>query len=173
VLTRYTAAPISAEHKLEDFNCGNLVLNSWLRNNALRASRQGTAQTTVLTEEGDLKVVGYYALSPTEVNRSELPSKAAGGNSTVPGYLLAKLALDQTVQGQGLGADLLGKALEKIVTAAGLVAGRVVVVDAIDDSALQFYIRHGFRQIPGSMRSFRLISEVRDSQTLSPAHSLQ
>jgi ribosomal protein S18 acetylase RimI-like enzyme len=62
--------------------------------------------------------------------------------------LLAKLALDRSVQGQGLGSELLVVALETIVEAARRVGGKVMVVDAIDEAAAAFYERHDFVATP-------------------------
>jgi ribosomal protein S18 acetylase RimI-like enzyme len=72
--------------------------------------------------------------------------------------LLAKLALDSSVQGRGLGAELLVAALELIVVAARRVGGRVVVVDAIDDPARSFYERHDFERLPG--QPYRLVMKL-------------
>ncbi len=70
----------------------------------------------------------------------------------MPAILLAKLALDQSVQGQGLGSDLLVFAIRTIVEAARRAGGRLVIVDAIDDAARCFYEHHDFVLLPGDDR---------------------
>jgi len=72
--------------------------------------------------------------------------------------LLAKLAVDRSIQGQGLGAALLVRALDTIVDAARRAGGRVVVVDAIDDTAKAFYEHHDFQSLPGHDR--RLVMKL-------------
>jgi predicted N-acetyltransferase YhbS len=62
----------------------------------------------------------------------------------IPAILLAKLALHERLQGQGLGAELLVHALMTIVAAARSAGGRIVVVDALDESAASFYRAHDF-----------------------------
>jgi GNAT superfamily N-acetyltransferase len=74
--------------------------------------------------------------------------------------LLARLALDQSLQGHGLGGALLADALERIVAAIETVAARFVVVDAIDDTAAAFYAHHGFRQVPETRRLVQKVSDV-------------
>jgi len=155
---------LSDKHDISQFNCDQLPLNNWLKSHALRASRQGTARTVVLVPRDENRVVGYYSLAPTEVNRVGWPSKAAGGISTIPAYLLARLALDEQLHGHGLGARLLAAALNDVLSASKYISGRLLVVDAIDECALGFYQRYGFRHIPNTMRLFRLVSEIEYSK---------
>jgi hypothetical protein len=54
--------------------------------------------------------------------------------------------------GRGLGSALLVRALEIIVDAARLAGGKIVVVDAIDDAAILFYLHPDFEAIPGNSR---------------------
>ena len=56
--------------------------------------------------------------------------EAVAGDDAI---LLAKLALDGQLQGQGLGAELLVNALQKCAEAGEIVGCRFVVVDAIDE----------------------------------------
>ena len=65
----------------------------------------------------------------------------------------AILALDSSVQGQGLGADLLVFVLDVVVTAARRAGGRAVLVDAIDDEARGFYEHHDFERVPWGGRT--------------------
>lgn len=72
----------------------------------------------------------------------------------------ARLALDQSVQGQKLGGVLLADALGRIVAATATIAARLVVVDAIDANAVRFYEHHGFRAIPGTQRLIQKVSDI-------------
>jgi len=102
--------------------------------------------------------VAYYSVAPTQILREEITASQAGGFSTVPAYLLARLALDRTLRGQGLGTELLIDALQAIVDAANTGGGRLIIVDAIDDEAVTFYRHHNFQPIRGSVR--RLVMKV-------------
>jgi len=68
----------------------------------------------------------------------------------IPAILLAKLALDRSLQAQGLGAELLVFALKTIIEAARSAGGRIIVVDAIDSDAIRFYEHHDFQPTPGN-----------------------
>jgi GNAT superfamily N-acetyltransferase len=85
----------------------------------------------------------------------------AGGVEVVPAYLLARLALDQSLHGQGLGSELLIDALQVIVAAAETAAGRLILVDAIDDAAHAFYRHHDFVPIAGGRRLAMKVATAR------------
>jgi predicted GNAT family N-acyltransferase len=131
-------------HDVAGFDCGVVALNHWLATMARRSDEQGVARTHVWTLGDQTRVVAYYSVAPTQLARSELPRSAGGGHSVIPGFLLARLALDRSLQGCGLGRQLLVDALETIAQAASLSGGRVVVADPIDQRAAAFYAAHDF-----------------------------
>jgi len=142
----YRVGPL-ADHDLSAFGCGNAALDDWLRRHARTATGQGT-RTYVLVDEDDL-VVGYFALAPHLLVRDDAPPRLArGAPHQIPAILLAKFALDSTIQGRGLGAELLVRALDTVLVAARRAGGRVVLVDAIDDEARAFYEHHDFQSLP-------------------------
>jgi len=129
-------------------------LDDWLRGQARRAQEAGTARTYVWTKPDSPDVLAYYSLAPTQVIKVDVPRSLSGGYSTIPGYLLARLALDAGLHGQGLGAELLVDALSRIVEAAQAGGVRLIVVDAIDEQAKAFYRRHDFIPVEGTMRLY-------------------
>lgn len=146
-----------ADHDLAEFDCGNAELDDWLRRHAHTATGQGTR--TYLLVDDDRSVVGYVAIAPHLLRRDEAPKRLArGAPEQIPAILLAKLALDSSVQGQGLGSELLVSALDVVINAARRAGGRVVLVDAIDDAARAFYERHDFELLPG--RTHRLVMKL-------------
>lgn len=139
------------DHGLDGFGCGNAELDDWLKHHARGAAGHGT-RTYVLVDEADV-VVGYFAIAPHYLLRADAPPKIGrGAPSQIPAILLARLALSQSIQGQGVGAELLVFALRTIVEAARRAGGRLVVVGAIDDAARCFYDRHDFEPVPGDER---------------------
>ena len=79
------------------------------------------------------RVAGYYALTTGSVHKHESPQRIAKGlaNHPIGVVLLARLAVDQSQQGKGLGKALLFDALSRIEEAAGIVgvrAARVTIV---------------------------------------------
>lgn len=107
-------------------------------------------------------MVAYFSIAPTQVLRTELPGGGlAGGYSVIPAYLLARLAVDRSEQGLGLGRQVLVDALGRIVEAAAVGGGRLIVVDAMDDRAHEFYRIHDFTPVTGSARLYMKISTAR------------
>ncbi len=145
----FESTPLSAERIIGGFNCGKQSLNDWLTHQAHRAQTGGHARVQVWSQLGEQKVCAYYAVCPTEIVRSEdgVPAGAAGGYSRISGFLIARLALDTSLQGAGYGEQLLLDAVGVAVAAAEIGGGRLIVVDAVDDEAKRFYQRYGFTPV--------------------------
>lgn len=140
------------DHDLSGFDCGNARLNDWLVNHA--KSNQGHLSTTCLAFSNQDALVGYYALSTYMVTRARVEGDhdlGAMPYASVPAILLGRLAIDRSVQGRRVGTYLLRSAVESAVRSAVLhAAAKLMVVDAIDDRAYEWYRRRGFRSMPNT-----------------------
>jgi ribosomal protein S18 acetylase RimI-like enzyme len=155
---------LDAHHDVSTFDSGNEVLNGWLRRHALAAQRTDSARTFVAIRSG--RVVGYFSLTMGSVLRAEAPVKLVRGMPAYPVgmVLLARLAVDRSQQGRGIGAMLLAEALRKAVAAGEVAAARLIVVDAVDEHAAAFYRRYGFVQAPENpLRFYRRMKDIRAS----------
>jgi len=154
----HSIEPLADGRDLDTFTCGHAALDTWLRDHAHRATRQGT-RTYLLVEDRTATVAGYYAIAPHLIEReATLRRIGRGAPQQIPAILLAKLALHERLHGQGLGAELLIHALTTITTAARSAGGRLVIVDAIDDNAAAFYRAHDFEPTPNDLH--RLILKL-------------
>jgi GNAT superfamily N-acetyltransferase len=137
--------PLTGAHNLSEFACGKPGLDHWLKTRAL--SNQEKGFTAVLVVHEASRVVGYYGLAPTAVMPNVLSRAIRPGQppDPVPCLLLGQLATDIGWAGRGIGTGLLKHALERCVTAAGLVGGRALMVSAVDDEAAAFWRRRGFQ----------------------------
>jgi GNAT superfamily N-acetyltransferase len=155
---------LDAHHDVTTFNSGNEGLDTWLQRHALAAQRMDSARTFVATRRG--RVIGYFSLTMGSVLRAEAPAKLIRGMAAYPVsmVLLARLVVDQSEQGKGVGAMLLAEALRKAVAAGEVAAARLIVVDAVDDSAAAFYQHYGFIRTPENPhRFYRRMKDVRAS----------
>ena len=155
----FDSQPLGDDHDLTSFTSGNAELDRWLIEFARTAEAKRVSRTFVWTDHGD--VVAYYSISAHLLQRDDLPTKLGRGNPTqIPAVLLGRLALHQRLHGRRHGGELLADALGRILDATDIVAARFVVVDAIDDNAVEFYLHHGFRPIPDSMRLVQKVSDI-------------
>lgn len=162
-MSAWSSERLTQLHDLSQFDCGMLALQ-WLSSQARDAQARGTAATYVWTAAGSSRVVAYYAIAPHQLRREHVSSTMAGGVIMIPAYLLARLALDVSLHGQGLGAELLHDAMDRILPAAETASGRLIVVDAIDDTAAAFYRHHDFQPVRDNPRRLVItIGTVRKS----------
>ncbi|MGB3411165.1 MAG: GNAT family N-acetyltransferase [Microthrixaceae bacterium] len=147
----YISEILNEEHDVGGFECGKPGLDEWLRRSAASSDGRNITRTHVWTQRNDKTraVVAYFTTMPYLIERETLgKSEGRGLSDHVPCYLLARLALDQSLHGRQLGTVLLAEALRRMAVSAAGVGGRLIVVDAIDDDAASFYQRHGFEPLP-------------------------
>jgi GNAT superfamily N-acetyltransferase len=145
----WTIRRLDKNHDRSAFDCGQPMLNEWLKDRAGQFDRRDLSRTFVATRPDEVLVVGYYAVSTHRVVYEALPAAEAKGlpRLDVPVVLIGRLAVDHTVQGQGLGALLLVDALRRSLQISEQVGIRAVEVDALDDAARSFYLKFGFRSL--------------------------
>ena len=140
--------PLEPRHDASSFDCGAPALNDYLIDRALTDARAGKSQTQVACR-GD-SVVAYYSLAAGSVEASAATERAATrqGRQPIPVIVLARLAVDLSEQGNGLGEQMLVQALARSADAASLIGVRAVLVHAKDATARGFYERYGFEPSP-------------------------
>lgn len=151
--------PLSRDHDLEDFDCGVEALNLWLKRHARSAAAVRSARTFVVHDDEQDRIVGYHALTAASIEHRDATPRAAKGmpRHPIPAALLARLAVDQSVQRRGIGAWLLRDAMLRSLSAAESLGIRVLLVHAIDDQARSFYERHGFETSPTDAFNLQLL----------------
>jgi GNAT superfamily N-acetyltransferase len=152
---------LTAAHDVADFSCGKPSLDRWLKTRALSNQQKGFTAVLVVHEAN--RVIGYHALAPTAIVPPMLPRSIRTGQppDPVPCLLLGQLATDQSWIGKGIGTGLLRHALQRCVTAAGLIGGRALIVNAVNVEAAAFWTRCGF--IPSKddpLILFRSIADI-------------
>jgi GNAT superfamily N-acetyltransferase len=152
----YRLEPLARHHDRDGFHCGVDSLDLYLKTQASQDMRRKANAVFVLTPvDAPSRIAGYFTLCAYGLAPGAIPETA---RKHIPRYpmvsatLLGRLAVATELQGQGLGAVLLAKALAKAYENADQVGSSMVVVDAIDERAAKFYAAHGFIQLPESMR---------------------
>jgi GNAT superfamily N-acetyltransferase len=152
-----TIEKLRRDHSLDGFDCGKEELNSFLQKHALTNQASDSAQTYVLAD--GLVVKGYYSLAAGTVSHEEATERVKKGlaRHPVPVVLLARLAVDASMQGKKIGPALLKDALRRAVHAADTIGARAVLVHAKDDSAKGFYEHFSFEPSPSDPYHLMLI----------------
>jgi GNAT superfamily N-acetyltransferase len=137
---------LGPNHDRRSFDCGNPMLNDWVKLRVSQFEKRDLSRTYVAVRGGGVVILGYYALANHLVRYEALPDDQAKGlpRLDIPVVLLGRLAVDRSVQKQGLGSLLLVDALRRVQHLAEHVGIRAVEVDAIDDNARSFYRKFGF-----------------------------
>lgn len=140
---------LTVEHDLTDFNSGEVLLDSWLRDRALDNMEMAASRTYVVCHANSLKVIGYYALCMGQIlNQEAVGSMRRNMPRHIPAVILGRLAVDQQWQSKGLGKALLLDAVLRSVRAAKEVSARLLIVHAISQAATEFYLHNGFVRLP-------------------------
>ena len=134
------------EHLLDKFDCGEEELNRFLKRHAWNTQQAHGAQTYVLAKA--LRVSGYYSLAAGSVTHDEASERTRKGiaRHPIPVILLARLAVDVSLQGKGIVAALLKDALIRTAQAADTIGARALLVHAKNDAARKFYEHFNFEQ---------------------------
>jgi GNAT superfamily N-acetyltransferase len=153
-------APLINTHSIDDFNCGIPSLDEWLKRRALTNQNSGATRTFVICVDDFLsakadasrtgtlreRVVGYYALAAGSINvQSALGKFRRNMPDPIPVVILARLAIDTSYQGRGLGRALFRDAALRVIQAADPIGIRGIIVHAISAEAKDFYVALGFR----------------------------
>jgi len=136
--TRLSApVPLTAEHDLSAFDCGEPALNDWLKYRALK--NESRFSRTYVVCKGN-RVVAYFCISAGAVERAAAPGKVRrNAPDTIPVSVIGRLAVSGDHAGKGLGAAILSDALRRIAVASQSIGIGAVLVHAKDDDAKQFY----------------------------------
>lgn len=151
--------PLTPAHDLSSFDCGEPVLNDWLRHRALK--NESRFSRTYVVCEGN-RVVGYFCISAGSVERGAAPSKVRrNAPDTIPVSIIGRLAVSRDLAGKGLGADMLSDALRRIALASQTIGIGALMVHAKDDAAKRFYLRCAeFIEYPEDSRTLFLPIET-------------
>ena len=136
----------STFHDRGAFSCGKPPLDVFLSTLVSQYEKRRLGRTYVAVRADEARIYGYYTLAAGAVSFQHLPAKTAKKlpKHPVPVALLARLAVDASLHGQGLGKLLLMDALQRCLDLSDQLGIHAVEVDAIDAEAKAFYIKYGF-----------------------------
>ena len=138
--------PVGRHHDRRSFDCGAPDLNEYINRYARQNHESGGAKTFVaVSVSKPTRVLGFYTISPGAIEFARVPARLTKklGRYDVPVFRLGRLAVDRSMQGRGLGGDLLLAAGERALAVAAEVGGVALAIDAKDGQAARWYERFG------------------------------
>ncbi len=156
-------AKLNNSHDVDSFDCGKELLDRFLKRHALVNQKASSAQTYVVCRGGG-HVVGYYSLAVGAVEHEDAPGRVTKGlaRHPVPVMLLARLAVNRSEQGQGIGKALLKDAILRTAQAADIAGMRALLVHAKNDEARAWYESFDFEPSPtDQLHLFLLMKDIR------------
>ena len=149
---------LDKKHNRKEFDCGNELLNNYLKNQAGQDIKRKLSACFVYADKETNVIQGYYTLSSNSIPISSLPYKTRlklpQAYQSIPTTLLGRLAIDKNHQGKGMGKILLIDALKRSYEISKEIGSFAVVVDPIDESAEKFYKKYDFIKLPDSAKMF-------------------
>lgn len=155
--------PLTADHRIEGFDCGKPKLTDWLKSHALDSEGRSSRTYVVVANTGPLAgdVVGYYTLATGGVTRSEMPHKIRHDlPNPVPVMILGRLAVDERHQKKSIGPAMLREAMQRTLEISQSACVRALMVHAIDDETVTFYLKYGFAPFSADSRTMFLPIET-------------
>jgi GNAT superfamily N-acetyltransferase len=151
--------PLDAIHVLDQFECGELALDNWLRQRALANQVSGASRTFVSCRAA--RVAGYYALAAGGIISHQAPGRLRRNMpDPIPVMILGRLAVDRREQGKGLGTLLLRDAVARTHRLAREMGIAGMLVHAISPAAKRFYEHWGFVESPHNPMT--LVARLKD-----------
>lgn len=145
-LPAWREEPVARAHRRAAFDCGSQPLDEYLARFARQNHELGGAKTFVAVPVDEPAIVlGYYSISPASLVYDRVPTAVTKGlaRHEVPAFRLGRLAVDRSVQGLGLGGQLLLAAGTRALAVAAQVGGVAMLIDAKDERAAAWYQRYG------------------------------
>jgi GNAT superfamily N-acetyltransferase len=148
--------PISKSHDRKGFDCGDAELNEFLLKYARQSHESGSAKTFCAIDNAKPgKILGFYSITPAQLDYGRVPDELRKGlpRHDVGGFRLARLATDSSMQGQGLGGQLLGAVARRAILASASVGGLILVIDAKNDREADWYASYGSVRLDDTPRT--------------------
>jgi len=139
----------SRKHIRSDFCCEKDSLDNYIRKQASQDIKKRVATVFVLIDDPEYQVMAYYTLSSHTVKVEcidENFAKHLPRYPLLPAILLGRLAVDTSQKGKRLGELMLIDALKKALNASRQVASLAVIAEALDENAVNFYMKYGFEK---------------------------
>lgn len=140
----YRIVPLNQQINRKLFQSSSPELTHYFQHQVGQDMKRRLTSCFVLINDEN-QALGYYTLSAAGISLTDLPPhlhKKLPRYPSVPAIRMGRLAVNQADCGKGFGGVLLIDALQR--AAATEIGAYALLVDAKDQSAVQFYQHYGF-----------------------------
>lgn len=165
-MDKFKVIAFDKSQQRNEFDCGIDELNNYVCKQIGQDYKRNIATPFVLLDEN--KIIGFYTLSASAVDVNDLPveiTRKLPKYASIPVVLLGRLAVDNNYKKQGLGGLLLMDALKRSLHLSKEIALMSVIVDAKDQSAIDFYEQYNFKKLKDN-RFFLPIKTIENVLTI-------
>lgn len=151
ILNSWHEEAITRHHDRQAFDCGNEELNEFLHRYASQSHDKGVSKTFLAISDAiEQPILGFYSLSIATIAYAQTPEiiKRSLSHQAVPMFRLCKLAIDRSVQRQGLGGQLLLAAGRRCLQASDHVGGIGLLIDSKNPDVASWYSTYGALPLP-------------------------
>lgn len=149
---------LNKEHHRADFDCGDEVLNNYLKHQAGQDVKRKLSACFVWNNSSNKSIMGYYTLSAGSIPLDHIPAKLKKllppSYKSIPITLLGRFAIAKEYHRQGKGAILLIDALKRTYEQQRHIGSWAIVLDPKNEVAKQFYLKFGFIELSQSGKMF-------------------
>jgi GNAT superfamily N-acetyltransferase len=154
----YLTETLHSKHNRKTFSCGKPSLDNYFLRQASQDTKRKLSVCFVHVDEGTGLISAFYTLSSNSISKEYIPSEFASklpkSYASIPAILIGRFAIDNRFQNRGLGKLLLIDALKRSYDISLKIGIFAVVVDPIDEVAINFYKKYGFILLPDSGKMF-------------------
>lgn len=162
----YLTVPLDSTHDKNSFSCGKEMLDNYFWKQAKQDVKRKLSACFVAIDIDSNKIKGYYTLSSNSIHNELIPDffkkNLPNSYSDIPTILLGRLAIDIEFQGKGFGAMLQIDALKRCYEISDAIGAFAIIVDPLDISAKEFYLKYGFIKLPNSGKMFLAMKTIRE-----------
>ena len=154
IKNQYKVRKLSADERVESFNCGDADLNDFIINEAAPYRKALLAVTYVLEERNTKRVAAFFSLANDKVSLSDFENKTEFNRfrktrfvnekrlRSYPAAKLCRLGVDESMKGLSIRSTLL-RFIKSYFVVDNKTGCRFLTVDAYAD-AVPFYLKNGF-----------------------------
>lgn len=140
---------LTRAHDRSSLECGEPALDEFIRRRARQNQERDISRTYVARRPAEARAVGFYTLTSGSLAFENVPEPVRRRLPRYPAPVvhLARLAIDRSASGQGLGEALLFDALGRAVRVADALGVFAVEVRTKHERAREFYLKYGFQPL--------------------------